>query len=75
MPVSEKVIDERKNSQSGDTTGCGDNFVGGVIASVVTQIAKWCQNILILRKHAAGELCQEDLPVFILEEHILKRNR
>lgn len=37
MPVSEKVINERKNSQVGDTTGCGDNFVGGVIASVVNQ--------------------------------------
>lgn len=38
MPVSRKVIDELKNSQSGDTTGCGDNFVGGVISSVVNQI-------------------------------------
>ena len=40
MPVSEKVINERKNAQGGDTTGCGDNFVGGVIASVVTQLQK-----------------------------------
>jgi len=38
MPVSEKVINERKNGQVGDTTGCGDNFVGGAIASVVTQL-------------------------------------
>jgi sugar/nucleoside kinase (ribokinase family) len=38
MPVSEKVINERKNIQTGDTTGCGDNFVGGVIASVVLQM-------------------------------------
>ena len=38
MPVSEKVINERKNGTVGDTTGCGDNFVGGVIASVVTQL-------------------------------------
>jgi sugar/nucleoside kinase (ribokinase family) len=38
MPVSRKVTDELKNSQGGDTTGCGDNFVGGVIASVVTQL-------------------------------------
>ncbi len=38
MPVSRKVIDELKNAQDGDTTGCGDNFVGGVIASVVTQL-------------------------------------
>lgn len=40
MPVSEKVIDERKRSQMGDTTGCGDNFVGGVIASIVNQLAE-----------------------------------
>ena len=38
MPVSAKVIDELKNPQRGDTTGCGDNFVGGVIASVVNQL-------------------------------------
>ncbi len=38
LPVSEKVINERKNAQIGDTTGCGDNFVGGVIASIVNQI-------------------------------------
>ena len=38
MPVSAKVINERKSSQTGDTTGCGDNFVGGVIASVVSQL-------------------------------------
>ena len=38
MPVSEKVLHEKKNAQGGDTTGCGDNFVGGVIASVVTQL-------------------------------------
>ncbi len=37
MPVSEKVIKERKNT-GGDTTGCGDNFAGGVIASIVTQM-------------------------------------
>ncbi|MCX6328132.1 MAG: carbohydrate kinase family protein, partial [Bacteroidia bacterium] len=38
MPVSQKVISELKNFKGGDTTGCGDNFVGGVIASVVTQL-------------------------------------
>jgi len=38
MPVSRKVIDDQKYTQGGDTTGCGDNFVGGVIASVVTQL-------------------------------------
>ena len=37
MPVSQKVIEDQKYS-GGDTTGCGDNFAGGVIASVVSQL-------------------------------------
>ncbi|MCJ7450093.1 MAG: carbohydrate kinase family protein [Bacteroidales bacterium] len=40
MPVSQRVIEEIKNYQGGDTTGCGDNFVGGVIVSVVEQLQK-----------------------------------
>ncbi len=38
MPVSQKVLNELRNNTGGDTTGCGDNFVGGVIASTVTQL-------------------------------------
>jgi len=37
-PVSKKVIDGLCDNQGGDTTGCGDNFVGGVIASIVLQL-------------------------------------
>ena len=37
MPVSQRVVEENKSYQGGDTTGCGDNFVGGVIASIVEQ--------------------------------------
>ena len=40
MPVSQKVTDELKHNKNGDTTGCGDNFVGGGIASIVNQIQK-----------------------------------
>jgi sugar/nucleoside kinase (ribokinase family) len=40
MPVSAFVADEVEKRQNGDTTGCGDNFVGGVIASLVTQLQK-----------------------------------
>lgn len=40
MPVSQRVIDETRKNPTGDTTGCGDNFVGGVIASVVEQLKK-----------------------------------
>jgi sugar/nucleoside kinase (ribokinase family) len=39
LPVSEMITKELKLNQSGDTTGCGDNFVGGVIASVVNQMS------------------------------------
>jgi sugar/nucleoside kinase (ribokinase family) len=38
MPVSRRVIEEIQNYQGGDTTGCGDNFAGGVMASVVNQL-------------------------------------
>jgi sugar/nucleoside kinase (ribokinase family) len=40
MPVSRKVTTELENFQGGDTTGCGDNFVGGVIVSIVEQLQK-----------------------------------
>ncbi len=38
LPVSKKVVDELKFNKTGDTTGAGDNFVGGVIASIVNQL-------------------------------------
>jgi len=40
MPVSRKITDELKSNKNGDTTGCGDNFVGGVIASIVNQLGR-----------------------------------
>ncbi len=38
FPVSKRVTDELKKNKVGDTTGCGDNFVGGVIASIANQL-------------------------------------
>jgi len=40
MPVSQKVaLDIARNPASkGDTTGCGDNFVGGIVASLAWQL-------------------------------------
>jgi sugar/nucleoside kinase (ribokinase family) len=38
LPVSHAVRNELKSHRGGDTTGCGDNFAGGVIASVVNQL-------------------------------------
>ena len=40
VPISGKIVRERTGSsaQKGDTTGCGDNFVGGVLASLAKQM-------------------------------------
>ncbi len=38
LPVSKKVTNELLSTRGGDTTGCGDNFAGGVIASIVNQL-------------------------------------
>jgi sugar/nucleoside kinase (ribokinase family) len=40
LPVSEKVKEDItfNHSLKGDTTGCGDNFAGGVIASLAMQL-------------------------------------
>lgn len=39
MPISNAVSAAlKKGAYIGDTTGCGDNFVGGVIASLISQI-------------------------------------
>lgn len=37
LPVSDVVRNRLKESKTGDTTGCGDNFAGGVIASLAAQ--------------------------------------
>jgi sugar/nucleoside kinase (ribokinase family) len=40
LPVSDRVKSELRQNpdQVGDTTGCGDNFAGGVIASIAKQL-------------------------------------
>jgi len=40
LPVSKKVGEDitRNPASKGDTTGCGDNFAGGVIASIAMQL-------------------------------------
>ena len=38
LPVSAEVLEKLRTNEGGDTTGCGDNFAGGVIASIVTQL-------------------------------------
>jgi sugar/nucleoside kinase (ribokinase family) len=38
IPVSAAVTAELKKGHRGDTTGCGDNFAGGVMASLIRQM-------------------------------------
>ena len=38
FPVSSDLVRDLKRSAGGDTTGCGDNFVGGVLASLLWQM-------------------------------------
>jgi mannitol-1-phosphate 5-dehydrogenase len=40
LPVSKRVTDELRSNPElkGDTTGCGDNFTGGIIASLAWQL-------------------------------------
>ena len=42
LPVSANVVSELKNNPElrGDTTGCGDNFTGGIIFSLASQLKK-----------------------------------
>jgi sugar/nucleoside kinase (ribokinase family) len=42
MPVSNTVVDKIKSDprQKGDTTGCGDNFAGGLVSSLAWQMKK-----------------------------------
>lgn len=38
LPVSKAIAEELMKGSSGDTTGCGDNFAGGAVASLVIQL-------------------------------------
>ena len=54
LPVCQKVVDELKFKKDGDTTGCGDNFAGGVIASIVNQLQSGVRNPNILEASSWG---------------------
>ena len=43
-----------KSNKAGDTTGCGDNFVGGVIASIVTQLQEGVQHPDMIKASSWG---------------------
>jgi sugar/nucleoside kinase (ribokinase family) len=43
FPVSSDLVEDLERSRKGDTTGCGDNFVGGVLSSLAWQKLKGCR--------------------------------
>lgn len=55
-----------KTNKSGDTTGAGDNFVGGVIVSIVNQLQPEKRNS-VLRRRFPGELFRVVMLVFTWE--------
>ncbi len=56
LPVSDAIVKDLLNGKGkdGDTTGCGDNFVGGVIASVVAQLQESASSLDIREAVAWG---------------------
>ena len=44
LPVSDAMLKRLKDFEGGDTTGCGDNFAGGIIASIVNQLNNGIQH-------------------------------
>lgn len=48
LPVSAAVGERLRKGQKGDTTGCGDNFAGGVLSSLIRQKAEGKQQLDIL---------------------------
>ncbi len=59
LPVSEAVGEALKQGRStpGDTTGCGDNFAGGVLTSLAVQLADGRAGRLDLKRAVALGVC------------------
>jgi len=59
LPVSQVVVDKLTSGEtiSGDTTGCGDNFAGGMLASLAVQLARYPRGELRLAEAVATGNC------------------
>jgi sugar/nucleoside kinase (ribokinase family) len=68
LPVSEAVLNEIKHNTglAGDTTGCGDNFVGGIIASTAWQIAEKNNKALDLIEACSWGIASGGFACFIM---------
>jgi sugar/nucleoside kinase (ribokinase family) len=63
LPVSERLSKELLSGQypKGDTTGCGDNFAGGVITNLAIQLQTRAPGILNLDQACAWGICSGGL--------------
>jgi sugar/nucleoside kinase (ribokinase family) len=63
LPVSERLAKELLSGQypTGDTTGCGDNFAGGVIANLAIQLQTRTPGTLDLDQACAWGICSGGL--------------
>ncbi len=68
LPVSETVLNELKHNTglAGDTTGCGDNFAGGIIASAAWQIAEKGKKALDLVEACSWGIASGGFTCFIM---------
>jgi len=54
IPISHQIYNDLKINRIGDTTGCGDNFVGGVLYSIVEQLKQQNKDLDLLEASAWG---------------------
>ncbi len=75
LPVSEYVsgILKTENKTIGDTTGCGDNLVGGVLASITYQLLKMKSQSIDLRTACAWGVASGGFACFYLGGTYLER--
>lgn len=76
LPVSKKVNEEffRNPSLKGDTTGCGDNFAGGVIASLAMQLKTSSIGLFSLMEAVAWGVASGGFTCFYVGGTFIEKN-
>jgi sugar/nucleoside kinase (ribokinase family) len=67
LPVSQKAKNDMQSAHGmkGDTTGCGDNFAGGIIASAAWQLKKWQKGDFKLKEAISWGIASGGFTCFI----------